>query len=143
MGLCFGVFTSFFAASWPPSPYYLSCVCVSTSRTHFFSFFVTVTHHPRKGRARNYHEKNSKAEHRARESPRLGSEGDEDLDEEVEKEEEERKTHSMFLCFRLSGAVVSTLRVLRKAIKRPRTRSATARPVSNAHKRDLVTNQNI
>jgi len=58
-----------------------------------------VTHHPRKGRARNYHEKNSKAEHRARESPRLGSEGDEDLDEEVEKEEEERKTHSYVLMF--------------------------------------------
>jgi len=29
------------------------------------------------------------------------------------------------------------------AIKRPRTRSATARQVSNAHERDLVTNQNV
>ena len=29
------------------------------------------------------------------------------------------------------------------AIKRPRTRSTTARQVSNAHERDLVTNQNV
>jgi len=30
-----------------------------------------------------------------------------------------------------------------KAIKRPRTRSTAARQVSNAHERDLVTNQNV
>jgi len=32
---------------------------------------------------------------------------------------------------------------LPRAIKRPRTRSTAARPVSNAHGRDLVTNQNV
>ena len=103
----------------------------------YFSFFVIVTHHPRKGRARNYHEKNSKAEHRARESPRLGSEGDEDLDEEVEKEEEERKTHSYVLMFpaqrdggkHTAGSEKSdkapTNKICRRASseQRPRTRS--------------------
>jgi len=38
---------------------------------------------------------------------------------------------------------MNTTYTLEKAIKRPRTRSAAARQVSNAHERDLITNQNV
>jgi len=37
----------------------------------------------------------------------------------------------------------SALQCVTRAIKRPRTRSTAARQVSNAHERDLVTNQNV
>ena len=122
----------------------LSFVCLRVHVTYSFLFFFC---HRDRPPSKRQSKKSSREECQGRAQgegkPTAGIRGGRGVDEEVEKEEEERKTHSMFLCFRLSGAVVSTLRVLRKAIKRPRTRSATARPVSNAHKRDLVTNQNI
>ena len=55
---------------------------------------------------------------------------------------------SVYLCLcarvRVSvGVYVSVSLARERALKRPRTKSTTARQVSNAYERDLVTNQNV
>jgi len=42
-----------------------------------------------------------------------------------------------------SASLGYPLSISNEAIKRPRTRSTAARQVSNAHERDIVTNQNV
>jgi len=60
-----------------------------------------VTDHPRKGRAKNHHEKSAKAEHRARENPRRGSEGDEEL---TRRWRRRRRRERHILCSYVSGS---------------------------------------